>query len=276
MGRRIEESSHPKKQLSDEYDHADHHDFGISIDATKNGDFQSVRKKLHLGASSPIWMSERPDNVTGIVHIGPGDSRTVGSRGSSLSSFPISPRFSQRPPRHSSVGTDATSSTTSAWKRPGKITTQFESTPLKRRLARARLDPPVRLNPIHYHPQAREDDSQTNQSSVQEKHRGHYRENVPVVPAPSRRPSNLPHSSVRLVKKNSSLSKMSKSLKPYRVEEYTTVGVPPEAAVKRSGSGRIGASPMVEMSVASNENAMILGSMENDYGGLELEWGLTI
>lgn len=275
MGRRLEASTHHKKQLSDEYDHVEHHAFGLSADATDNPDAKSARKK-RLRASSPLWMSGGPDNVTGIVHIGPGDSRTVESRGSSISSFPISPRLAQGPPRHTSVGTDATSSTTSAWKRPGKITTEFESTPLKRRLARARLDPPVRLNAIRYHPQAQEDDSQTYQSGVQQQYLEHGRENVPVLPADSRHPSNLPHSSVRLVKKNSSLSKMSRSRKPFRVEEYTTVGVPSKAPVRRSGSGRIGASPMVEMSVASNDNAMILGSMENDYGGLELEWGLTI
>ena len=39
--------------------------------------------------------------------------------------------------------------------------------------------------------------------------------------------------------------------------------------------GRIGAAPMVEMNVASNKDAMILGSVVEE-NGLELEWGMTI
>lgn len=268
------------KQLSDEYDrtpghaHTLEYNFGISNSSSNEDTSAKEARKHRLKASTPLWMGEQHDKAMGFVHIASGYSTTAGSRESSLSSFPTSPRISQRPPRHFSVGTDGTSSTTSSWKRPGKIKTEFaSSSPLRRRLARAGLDPPDRLNPIHHHP--RTPNSENRQNQTREQHIEGNRQDVPVVPAPSRKPTNLPHSSVRLVKKNSSLSKISKSRKSYKVvEEYTTIGIPPSKS--RRGTGRIGASPMVEMSVESNDNAMILGSMETDYGGLELEWGLTI
>ena len=66
-----------------------------------------------------------------------------------------------------------------------------------------------------------------------------------------------------MIKKGSKLSKVERRV-PNRVEENTT-----------SVGGRIGAAPMVEMNVASNKDAMILGSVVEE-NGLVLEWGLPI
>ena len=98
-----------------------------------------------------------------------------------------------------------------------------------------------------------------------------YDDNGRDYPEQERREAALPpsqhrpHSKVHLIKKGSKLAKVERRHRvPHRVEEYTT-----------TTGGRIGAAPMVEMNVASNKDAMILGSMVEE-NGLELEWGMTI
>ncbi|KAG7352549.1 laminin G domain containing protein [Nitzschia inconspicua] len=282
IGRTGTEHKNPhqwSQQLSDDYEDVEDGseqlqqqcgNFKISSSEVNDGNY---RKSHRLQASTPVWMDQNSDNVIGIVHIGPSDSMTTVSRRSSHTSFPVSTGSAHRP-HHPNIETDGTFM--SSWRKPGQIKTDFAPTPLQRRLARARLDPLDRLNPIQYHRQVAGDDLGEHEKSTKKLNRQHNQENIPVIRAPSPKFSHLPHSSVRLVKKNSSLSEVSKSRKPYKVkEEHNTTGIPRTATINHR-SGRIGATPMVEMAVDSNENAMILGSMENDYGGLELEWGLTI
>jgi hypothetical protein len=145
---------------------------------------------------------------------------------------------------------------TSPWKRPGMIKTEYMSTPLARRLARAAAVSGT-VDPPDCDPEAPGNDPRQQQ------------ENDTARP-------NLPPSGVRLVKKRSSLAKIQRPPRPFKVEEYNAYLAPPSST---PSSRRIGAAPMqvqMEMPVESNENAMILGSMDEDYGGLELEWGVQI
>ena len=68
------------------------------------------------------------------------------------------------------------------------------------------------------------------------------------------------------MKKSSRMANLSKNKKK---EKQQTSG---------GGGTRIGASPnpYIEMSVTSNKNAVILGSVADDSSGLELEWGMSL
>jgi hypothetical protein len=136
------------------------------------------------------------------------------------------------------------------------------------------LDPPDRLNHTYHRPPKREKNHIEHEQDRNEQNARENQEDFHIT-TPSHPHTNLPHSSVRLVKKNSSLSTISKARKKHKVEEFNKSDVPLTSRSHR-GSGRIGASPMVEMNVASNENALILGSMGEVDGGLELEWGVTV
>ena len=162
---------------------------------------------------------------------------------------------------------------TSPWKRPGQIKTEYMSTPLARRLARAAAvsgtaDPPDR-----------DPEAPGKNERQRQQEREQQQENVNKNAR-----SNLPPSGVRLVKKRSSLAKIQRPQprRPFKVEEYNAYLVVPPPSSTPSSRSVLGAVPMqkvqVEMPVESNENAMILGSMadEDDDAGLELEWGLQI
>ncbi|KAL3924292.1 MAG: hypothetical protein SGILL_001133 [Bacillariaceae sp.] len=243
-------------QLSDEYDeNVDENQVPYVPSPLRDlGVIRSSKDRCRLTSSSPVWLSEEPDTAIGLVQVQPRDSTAGASRRSSHSEFPLSPRrFSGRPPRLS-VATESTAA--SSWKRPGKIKTEFaESTPLKRRLARARADPPVRHNPSQQIQKVKQRDQYQQEREASD----HQREPHTSVLA-------RPHSKVHLIKKGSKLSKMQRSR--VSVGDYSTT--------TSIGGGRIGAAPLVEMGVASNTNAMILGSMQEKDGGLELEWGMTI
>jgi hypothetical protein len=258
-------------QLSDDHQLEQHQrNFDISRGSSDDNEKSGLRKKHNMNASTPLWISEQTDNVMGFIHVDQGED----ARRNSLAPFFVSPKTHRRPAHRTSIGLDAASSTSSTWKRPGKIKTEFQSSPLKRRLARARSDPP------DYRNLTRQRQPRQEEYHVERDHDGHDqdgRENQASVhfPAPSPSHAHLPHSSVRLVKKTSSLSTLSRAQKQQNVEEYSIHSVS-SLSRNRRGSGRIGASPLVEMNVASNQNAMILGSIEDIDGGLELEWGVTI
>jgi hypothetical protein len=236
--------------LSDEYgDDVDENKLQGDLRALQDhGAINSSMNRPRMKASTPIWLNDQPDHAMGFVNVQSGDLTAEASRHSSLSSFPISPhRFSLDQLRKHSVG-DSTAA--SSWRRPGKIKTEFQSSPLQRRLARARADPPMRLN--------------MQPSTFQVQGNEHYNGSEHPHKLPETVSLQRPHSKVHLIKKGSKLSRMERRHVPHTAEEYAT-----------STGGRIGAAPMVEMNVASNKDAMILGSVVEE-GGLELEWGLTI
>jgi hypothetical protein len=258
------------------------------------------KRRIHrLMASSPHWVSEGPDRATGFMHIArDGDSITAASVELSLESFhaglqqnpPLPPSHLKHHSNTNSTGEEvkrpvqragmihANNTSTfpddasSAWKRPGRIATDFQgSTPLSRRLPRQDPD---------------ESSSLAHQEATQEKDPQQL--SAPYTASRSIRSElNLPPSGVRLIKKNSSLSKIRpppRAVASHRSRSNSSKHVG-RKDVYATSYGRIGAAPMmvgdagatlVEMNVESNENAMILGSIDEDHGGMELEWGHSI
>ncbi|KAL3913940.1 MAG: hypothetical protein SGARI_000391 [Bacillariaceae sp.] len=260
IGRGEKDEPRSNVQLSDDYNV----DF-IANENVRRGDLSAlrglgaIRSSKHgqrVKSSTPVWLANDTDNAMGFVNVRQGDTPGAESRRSSLSSFPISPRrFSVVQPRKQSVG-DSTAA--SSWKRPGRIKTEFQSSPLQRRLARARSDPPIRRKNVPLKLQVPDDAHYNNTQGYQEDQIQQESRAFTAVDV------HRPHSKVHLIKKGSKLSKVERRRRvPSQVEEYTT-----------SAGGRIGAAPMVEMNVSSNKDAMILGSAEEN--GFELEWGMTI
>jgi hypothetical protein len=258
-----------------------------------SGDGGSNKRKTkhRLIASSPHWVSDELDHATGFLHVSrDGDSISAASQEMTLTSFRAT--LQQRPPIPPSQGMNPTSNdvqtsafgttrgamgenthndSSSAWNRPGLIATdQKGSTPLSRRLARQ--DPDGSRSAQSQQPQPLQGDDPQQQLAS-------------YPPSRSIRSElSLPPSGVRLIKKTSSLAKI-------RPASRAVAGRDRQPSNPNQGhdrpddyEARVGATLMlgdvgttlVEMNVEGNESAMILGSIDEDYGGMELEWGHTI
>jgi hypothetical protein len=192
--------------------------------------------------------------------------------------------------------TNDTSST--AWKHPGRIATDYQrSTPLSQKLNEQH---PEESPNIHHDQHQHHQPQHLHRTDIHHHHQEGegWKVEGKGLPQPVssyesstsiRSALNLPPSGVRLIKKTSSLAK----LRP-----------PPRAPLKQrsrvnsnsnndhnhnhnSRGGRIGAAPMMmmgnlgpttrlEMTVESNDSALVLGSIDEEYGGMELEWGHAI
>jgi hypothetical protein len=202
-----------------------------------NGNLR-LKKKKHLKASMPIWVQVESNNA---MERGAGVSTGEASRTNSSIKNPW-PMLQPNHPTNVSTAPTSSLDKGTSWKRPGRITTDFQSTPV------AHL---VRSDPPDYSIKEPQESSMTKK---QQQHHHHH----------------LPHSGVRLVKKNSTLAMMNKKSSKRNVATTTS-------SSREYGGRNIDTSPIVEMPVDSNESAMIIGSVcDDDYGGLELEWGMSV